>query len=149
MFLCSKNKPQNLHGLSKKKNNAYKPSQTKPKVNLYNTISYTNIRGLSLFLFDWVCKRYSSFFIISWRFWVFFRAEELEELRGEKLDERQVLRLFKQLSTRISDSNWVKKCQRKILDPPPKKKLPKAKFSVDIRRKYPEQRIFTIEFLKP
>ena len=33
--------------MSKKKNNAYKPSQTKPKVNPYYTISYTNIRGLS------------------------------------------------------------------------------------------------------
>ena len=68
-------------------------------------------RGLPLVLFDWVCKRYS-FSLSFHEGFGFFRAEELEELMGEKLDERQVLRLFKQLSTKISDSNWVRKCLR-------------------------------------
>ena len=33
--------------MSNKKKNAYKPSKTKPKVNPFYKISYTNIRGLS------------------------------------------------------------------------------------------------------
>ena len=74
-------------------------------------------RGLPLVLFDWVCKRYSFCLSFHEGFGVFFRAEELEELRGEKLDERQVLRLFKQLSTKISDSNWVRKCLRENFGP--------------------------------